>query len=146
MSDIKENKRLVEEYPFLLPRNRFTGKVPDDYDFSYTELDEMPKGWRIAFGEQMCQEIKEELEKYNFLYDYRITQIKEKYGSLRWYDNGYPKGSKILDIINKYEKLSETICLICGELATKETSGFIFFVCDDCYKEFIKNEKTNNNG
>jgi hypothetical protein len=51
-----------------------------------------------------------------------------------------------IDIINKYEKLSKTICLICGEPATKETSGFIFFVCDDCYKEFIKNEKINNNG
>lgn len=38
------NKELVEEFPFLLPRNRFTGEVPKDYDYSYTELDAMPEG------------------------------------------------------------------------------------------------------
>ena len=57
------NKQLVEKYPFLLPRNRWTGNVPADYDYSYTELDAMPDGWRKAFGEQMGQEIAEELEK-----------------------------------------------------------------------------------
>lgn len=45
------NKQLVEKYPFLLPRNRWTGKVQEDYDYSYTELDGMPDGWRKAFGE-----------------------------------------------------------------------------------------------
>lgn len=45
-----------------------------------TELDAMPDGWRKAFGIQMCKEIKQELKKYNYLYKYRITQIKEKFG------------------------------------------------------------------
>ena len=53
------NKQLVKKYPFLLPRNRWTGKVPKEYDYSYTELDDMPDGWRKAFGEQMCEEIKQ---------------------------------------------------------------------------------------
>ena len=35
-----------------MPRNRWTGEVPEDYDYSYTELDSMPDGWRKAFGEQ----------------------------------------------------------------------------------------------
>lgn len=47
---------------------------------TYTELDAMEPGWRKAFGIQMCKEIKKELKKYNFLYKYRITQIKEKFG------------------------------------------------------------------
>lgn len=47
---------------------------------SYTELDAMPDGWRKVFGIQMCKEIKQELKKYNYLYKYRITQIKEKFG------------------------------------------------------------------
>ena len=75
---IAENKRLVEEYPFLIPRNRFTDEIPDDYDYTYTELDDMPDGWRKAFGEQMCAEIKEALGPD--IYDYRVIQIKEKYG------------------------------------------------------------------
>lgn len=87
---IEYNKALVEKYPFLLPRNRFTDEVPDDYDWTYTEMDSMPNGWRKAFGDQMLREIKEELLKFNFLDEYRILQIKEKYGTLRWYDGGTP--------------------------------------------------------
>ena len=30
------------------------------------------------------------LKKANYLDKYRIVQIKEKYGSLRWYDAGVP--------------------------------------------------------
>ena len=57
--NIQENKELIKRYPFLLPRNRWTGEVAEDYDYHYTELDGMPDGWRIAFGKQMCEEIRE---------------------------------------------------------------------------------------
>ena len=29
------NKELIERYPFLLPRNRWTGEIPEDYDYDY---------------------------------------------------------------------------------------------------------------
>ncbi len=87
---VEYNKALVEKYPFLLPRNRFSDEVIDDYDWLYTEMDSMPDGWRKAFGDQMLEEIKNELVKFNFLDKYRILQIKEKYGTLRWYDAGTP--------------------------------------------------------
>lgn len=91
LNNIEEfNFALVKKYPWLKPHNRQTGEVPEHYDFSYTELDEMPRGWRLAFGDQICEEIDQELRKFNFQDNYRITQIKEKYGSLRWYDNGTP--------------------------------------------------------
>ena len=89
-NSIEENKKLIEKFPFLLPRNRFTDKVPKDYDYSYTELDDMPDGWRKAFGIQMCQEIRDDLIQFDYLDKYRIVQIKEKFGGLRWYDNGTP--------------------------------------------------------
>ena len=50
---------------------------------SYTELDAMPKGWRKCFGIQMCKEIKKALLEdggRKKLYNYRISQIKEKFG------------------------------------------------------------------
>ena len=49
----------------------------------------MPEGWRKIFGIQMCKEIKRALleDGRKKLYKYRITQIKEKFGSLRWYDS-----------------------------------------------------------
>ena len=125
------NKQLVEKYPFLLPRKRWTGEVPKDYDYSYTELDDMPDGWRKAFGEQMCEEIKQELEEKGILHQYRISQIKEKYGELCWYDFGCT--TKILrEIIPKYEKLSTRTCIKCGKPATRITLGWISSYCDDC--------------
>jgi hypothetical protein len=123
---IENNKALIEKYPFLLPKNRFTGKASEDYDYSYTELDSMPNGWRKAFGLEMCEEIKEALADY--LYEYRITDIKEKYGSLRWYDAGAPEA--VYNIISKYQKISAVTCISCGEPATKITEGWISPYCD----------------
>ena len=102
------NKALCEEYPFLIPYNRWSGikiteaqnggywpgapeEIPE-YDWEYTELDEMPEGWRIAFGDEMIKEIKDELVKYDALDSYRVEQIKEKFGELRWYDSNVPIG------------------------------------------------------
>lgn len=118
-SDKEYNKQLCEKYPFLIPRNLWSGMriteaqnggywpgepgaIPE-YDYEYTELDDMPKGWRIAFGEQMCEELKQELIKFNYLDDYEITQVKEKWGSLRWYDNGHPIGKLELIGVEEYE-------------------------------------------
>ena len=99
---------------------------------SYTELDAMDAGWKKAFGIQMCKEIKAELKKHKFLYKYRITQIKEKFGGLRWYDAGVPKDCKVWDIINKYEGISMKTCIVCGKPATKMSTGWISPYCDDC--------------
>jgi hypothetical protein len=51
----------------------------------------------------MCEELKQELIKFNYLDNYEITQIKEKYGSLRWYDNGNPIGKLELIGVEEYE-------------------------------------------
>lgn len=129
-----DNKELIAEYPFLLPRNVFTDKVLDSYDYSYTLLDDMPKGWKLAFGEQMCKELKRVLIDEGFLYDYRILQIKEKFGQLRWYDNC---GSEMLwKVISKYEDLSKYTCIECGNKGkVRKLFGWISPYCDDCYKK-----------
>lgn len=153
MSDEKSkeaNRKLIEQFPFLMPRNVWSGKritdgagywpgSPDEapkYDYEFTELDAMPDGWRKAFGEQMCKEIMDELVEHGMVDDYYPVQIKEKYGSLRWYDN---MGTKKLyhEIIPKYEKLSERTCIICGRPATKISKGWISPYCDECYEKHI---------
>lgn len=97
---------------------------------TYTELDAMETGWRKAFGIQMCKEIKAELKKHpGLMKKYRITQIKEKYGSLRWYDSFSTK--EIFDIISKYEDISTTTCIVCGKPATKISTGWICPYCDE---------------
>lgn len=89
---IEYNKALIARYPFLLPRNVWTDKVADDFNYAHTLMDAMPEGWRIAWGDKLLEEIREELVKYNYLDEYRVIQIKEKYGTLRWYDAGIPIG------------------------------------------------------
>lgn len=102
---------------------------------TYTELDAMPKGWRRAFGIQMCKEIKHALIKVGgrkALYKYRITQIKEKYGELRWYDEN--SCVDIVKIIQKYEYISARTCINCGDLATGYTPYEYWKspYCDNC--------------
>lgn len=100
---------------------------------TFTELDAMDDGWRKAFGIQICKELKSQLKKEHYLYKYRITQIKEKYGILHWYDAGHSEA--IRDIIRKYEELSWNTCIVCGKPATKISSEFDWIspYCDDCY-------------
>ena len=127
------NKELIERYPFLMPRNRWTGNIPEDFNYSYTELDALEDGWRKAFGERMCEEIREALIEDNYLDKYRISQIKEKYGTLRWYDFGATQ--KVHDIISKYEYISGFICQYCGSPYAKTfNNGWISTICENCAK------------
>ena len=151
---IQYNKDLCERYPFLIPWNRWSSKLittdeegywpgtPEskpDYDWTYTELDQMMDGWRIAFGEQMCEELREELMRTGDLENFRIVQLKEKYGTMRLYDTGTSSDSKVSEIISKYEKMSEDICLHCGRPVKWETCGWITFICDECAKTYERN-------
>ena len=135
-------KELKTRYPFLIPRNRFTDKICDgigmtqeEYD-NWSELDDMPDGWRKAFGEQMCEEIYQALLKNGgeeAVNKYRIIQIKEKWGYLHWYDsNG---NAEINKVIRKYEDISEKTCITCGKPATKISLGWISPYCDNCADE-----------
>lgn len=137
MINIK-NKELVDKYPFLaFKKYNFdydtdSYYIPYDYDYESTWLDAIPDGWRIAFGEQLCQELKDALDEYDYTDEYTILQIKEKYGCLRIYDNGIPIGCRVHDIIRKYERISEKTCIGCGKPATKISLGWICPWCDDC--------------
>ncbi len=134
MKCLKEyNRRLAESYPFLIPRHQGADEPPGDYDYSWTELDAMPDGWRSAFGEQMCEEIRRELLREGGLDEYRVFQIKEKFGSLRWYDNSHSE--TLRRIVSKYEDRSTHTCIRCGNPASRSTSGRIAPLCDSCVPE-----------
>ena len=131
------NRELIKNYPWLKPWNRWTGETPDEYDYTYTELDSMPEGWRLAFGDEMVERIQQELVKFNFVDKYRINQIKEKWGGLRWYDGGYPENSEINDIVSRYEELSYKICIRCGKPAEWISKGWISPYCTDCANNIL---------
>ena len=127
-------KKLCKRYPFLIVCD-WNGK-PLGYEFTY--LDDMPEGWRKTFGKEMCEEIRRVLVKANYLNKYRVIQVKEKYGSLRWYDDGAPSSiyHELQDVIDKYEEMSVRTCIRCGRPATKISLGWISPFCDKCAEKF----------
>lgn len=147
---IEFNQWLVEQYPFLEVNLEYPGSEETVKDFRYTWLDDMPKGWVKAFGLDLCDEIKEELIRCNFLNEYKILQIKEKWGELRWYDGGLPQigkrtfidlpdskyvmgdKCKVWDIIDKYTDLSRITCIECGNTADYLSTGWISPYCESC--------------
>lgn len=133
----EQNQALCEKYPFLNPvrdeKMPLSSEGIKDWDYRFTELDNMPDGWRIAFGEQLCDELKAELEKAGRLDQYYILQIKEKYGTLCWYDSGNTSAG--YGILEKYERISARTCICCGKPATKITRGWISPYCDACCPE-----------
>lgn len=115
------NKLLVKKYPFL--------QDPEYPKYNY--FDDLPIGWRKAFGLQLCNEIMQSLEEENCVETYRVNQVKEKFGELRWYDSGAT--NKIsFKIIPKYERLSARTCIKCGRPATKLSTDWILPWCDKC--------------
>jgi len=121
------NEELCMRFPFLNPE-------PENahFDFGYTILDSMPSGWRKAFGEQMCEEICAALREDEALSQYKIVEIKEKYGCLCWYDHGGTEKTK--EIVHKYEGISRKTCIVCGQPATWLSVGWVEPLCDRCVK------------
>ena len=146
--DQLKNWILVNKYPFLIPKywnpETMQYEVDENYKYNFTLLDEMPDGWRKAFGEMMCEEIYNALVECDGLGDYRIEQIKEKFGQLRWYS--YPSYEEVERIIDKYSVLSENICMICGKPDVPMTGTYWTYpICKDCYctpNDYVKGDMT----
>lgn len=132
------NKELIEKYPWLQIRNVWTRELVEPENYEFTWLDDLPDGWRKAFGLKMAKELDKILRKANYQNQYQITQIKEKYGVLCWYDNGVPAGaSKEYDKwLAKYEELSKHTCLVCGKPGEIDyTQYWLIPLCDRHRKE-----------
>lgn len=133
----EEIKRLVERYPYLLPRNVWTDEVPEDYDYTYIKGLEIPGGWLKLFL-QMCEDIRQPLIDANYLDKFRFSQIKEKYNRLECYNFGAPE--KVQEIIDKYSVMASYVCTRCGRPATCETQGHVASFCDDCWKDIARHQ------
>ena len=108
-----------------------------NYEYKYPPLDyewlyDLPEGWANSFGEEMIDELKTLVEKYKFE-KYQVVQVKEKFGELRWYDNGFPQEGyeEYSAWLSKYEDLSRETCQICGKKGKLYTSGWYEVLCDE---------------
>lgn len=133
------NKELKEKYPFLIPRKLATDEIIEEPDFCLLK-DEIPEGWWNRFGIPLCDDLKDVLERNNFLDQFRIFQAKEKYGELRIYDGGAPK--EWYDHLYAWAYISRHTCIKCGKFPVPmRTEGYwIEPLCEECAEKLHYNE------
>ena len=135
---IETNKKLVERYPFLLPRNVFDDELDEDYNYESTWYDCIDEGWQIGFGEILLEDLRKALIETDYIDEFRFMQIKEKYGSLRIYCNAVPR--KVRDVLHKYEFISQCVCIECGSphACVVNCYGWYLPLCKDCWNKLSK--------
>lgn len=120
-------KKLIAKYPYLMPRNAFSGKPVANFDYSFIVGEySLPEGWMELFL-QCCEDIYKPLKKIDYVDKFYFTQTKEKYGRMELYS--YGTTNEIQTILNKYRFLSEQVCCICGIPANAVTWGYVAPFC-----------------
>lgn len=89
---------------------------------------ECGKGW-YPLLHKLSKDINDIVVRDN-LTDFRVQQVKEKFGTLRFYTN-YGT-DEIYKLISDTEKESAITCEQCGAPATLSTQGWWSVECDDC--------------
>lgn len=85
-------------------------------------------GW-IEILDSMCHQISEAV-KAGTMPPVIATQVKEKFGSLRFcYYGGDDETERLADLA---EEQSEKVCEMCGKPGTMQTKGFYKVRCGDC--------------
>ena len=113
-------------------------------NYSSTWYDDIPHGWRKAFGKDLSREllvtgkkyIKEQKKlgkKVSWRNIISFDQIKEKYGELRLYASAT---QELMHILEKYELLSTFYCICCGKKARFISQGWIEFYCEKCFEKY----------
>ena len=132
-------KKLAEAFHFMQikepPKEQEAdGRICDLYGAFGCECDD---GWyETLFG--LCGEITEAYKKHGQPVDIVVDQIKEKYGTLRFYyhlsQNNGDLRREISDIVIKWEKKSAEVCERCGKAGVlREDLQWIQALCDECY-------------
>lgn len=130
------NYILVKNFPFLEPQCGWgidMCYLPKGYKYNYeqTWLDCLSSSWRKKFGLAICKELKQAIKQYG-LKDYKVCQVKEKFGTLEWYDEGGCDAT--INVINKYNKISMETCFNCGRPAEYVSTNWITYYCPRCAK------------
>jgi len=125
---MKNQNLLIEKYPeFFKYLKDYKGPIiPIQFGF------EVGDGWYWLI-ENLMKTIHSYCKLNKKPYP-NITQIKEKFGGLRFY---YEGGNDLIDgMVWLAESLSYKICETCGTVENvHQTTGWILTICDNCEKK-----------
>lgn len=114
----------------------------DDYDWIDETICGLNAGWAIAFGAELINDMEiakkntyilpDENDKDNvFDSKFKLVQIKEKFGSLRFYADGMTEAMST--VASVYETISYHACIKCGNIQNiARTDEWIQPICRQC--------------
>lgn len=124
--------RELEEYTKF--SNRMHSKFPDMFSYPYGGFSIGP-GW-YDIVETLCKNIDSHTQQANYkskvIDPIIVTQIKEKFGSLRFYYNGGDQ--YIAGLVAMAEAMSKLICEQCGNKGRRTGNRSICTLCDNTLK------------
>jgi hypothetical protein len=104
--------------------------------YSDIEYLECGNGWEKLLY-KLSEDIQKEIKKYgddDWIKEFRVLQVKEKYGTLNFYVSHMD--DNIATLIDKAENKSSKVCEICGKHGKKRMRNNWFMArCDKCYDE-----------
>jgi len=118
----------------------------DKYPKIFQDKDESPQVtamcWGIECGDgwynlidTLCDAIQSYID-WNDKEQVIAEQVKQKYGSLRFYIRG--GDMHVHGMISFAEKMSTKICEECGTMENvSQTKGWIKTICAECYNEYV---------
>jgi len=123
--------------------DRLRVTFPKMYDEAYdTWVDE---GWHPILL-NLSKQIQNHIDWMNrtevVVPQVKVSQIKEKFGGLRFYYDG--GDDKIDGMVRMAEMWAQCTCEMCGKPATKTTTGWIKTVCDEHFDELESKKKALN--
>lgn len=96
---------------------------------------EVPDSW-YEIIDTLCWLIQNEVDQSdNKLEQIEATQVKEKFGYLRFYTHG-GHNERIEGYIRFAENMTSKICYKCGSMNDiTQTKGWIMYICKDCLNQ-----------
>ncbi len=120
--DEKFEKRIISTYRYMFPSDEIMGDETKSCLFWGFECG---TGW-----ENLLENLFKEIDATHPPEDFKIAQIKSKFGSLRFYVD---YDTQIIgDIISKYENLSYNTCEQCGASPAAPEGRWVTTLCEKC--------------
>jgi len=123
----KNTNKIFKRFSFFKPERPITESLMA-FEF------ECNNGWFDLIW-KLCEDIEKVL-KENEPIGFEVIQVKEKFGSLRFYVDG--GNNTIYQLINKAEEKSMTICENCGKPGKIDNSKYwIKTLCEECRNDGV---------
>jgi len=120
-----QKEQLIEQIISIEEKENPLAPLLDRISDGYLEIIDVNKGWH-----PIIIELNEKIAAIHP--DYKIHQVKEKFGGLRFYSN--VMDAEVGKLISEAERKSFKTCEQCGEPGELRKGGWLITLCKDCSK------------